>query len=154
MESYGVFCVASGVTLAPPPPHHLPIGTLASLYFLRLPKLLAEEQKNCCYLLSEYLLVLSSAQSQYTHRLSTMVGVWRMPGERYENCPLRQHYEGCGWQIMEYHRVSAIPGRFSEIHDRHKERSFLGIHVRSFQTLTAMSLAISQYALAGCRGTG
>lgn len=75
MDSYGVLCVAPGVTLAPPPPPQHPIGTLASLYFLRLPKLLAEVQKNDCYLLSEYILVLGSAQSQYTHRLSTMVGV-------------------------------------------------------------------------------
>lgn len=75
MESYGVLCVAHGVTLAAPPPHHHPIETLASLYFLRLPKRLGKVQNNCCYLLSEYFLVLSTAESRYTQRLSAMVGV-------------------------------------------------------------------------------
>lgn len=99
MDSYGVFCVASGVTLAPPPPHHHPIGTLASLFFLRLPKLLAEVQKNCCYLLSEYLLVLRSAQSQYTIYSSLVNYGWSLKnaGRALRGLPSdRQHYEGCG----------------------------------------------------------
>lgn len=74
-------------------------GNLACLHFSRFPRLLESKQRNLWVLwgvqknfscnLSVQMLVLSSGQSQNTHRVSTAVGFWRgkVPDKPYGECP-------------------------------------------------------------------